>query len=493
MRIFKRLTYSLLASVIFSFFLMITACGEETPQGQQQGGQTKANIQEKGPTYYVSPDGNDSNTGSINSPWMTIEHAADLAEAGGTVYIRGGVYNEAPQISKGGKADAVLTIAAYPGETPVLDGSNHSLITGITITQGVSYLKLDGLHFVNFRMAGVVLDGSNSNIELDNLDCSGAENGLRMTWGESGGATEFGSVDHITIAGGSYHDNQLGVDCTPGPCDNLTLTNVRIENNGVGTESYGADGLGVEMGSPILLDGVQSINNGGDGIDLNSRDKRPVEGILVRNSVIGNNQLMGVKLWAGGRLENSIIYGCGGTPLQLARFSGTSTELVNNTVAYNMWDPAYAGRDYSMTVGYYESGEEQLENAHLTLINNIFAFNGGPDVGGPTGIYLGTGVDIKESNNLFFSRDDCEIEAHFTPRECYAQSDITGGVWSADTSQGIGDIIQDPLFIDPEGHDFHLRDGSPALDAGTPESAPPNDLDGKPRPQGAGYCIGALE
>ncbi len=47
-------------------------------------------------------------------------------------------------------------------------------------------------------------------------------------------------------------------------------------------------------------------------------------------------------------------------------------------------------------------------------------------------------------------------------------------------------------FVDAVGGDFHLRRGSPAIDAGT-DVGVTEDLDGTHRPQGAGYDLGAYE
>lgn len=58
---------------------------------------------------------------------------------------------------------------------------------------------------------------------------------------------------------------------------------------------------------------------------------------------------------------------------------------------------------------------------------------------------------------------------------------------------GEGNLDADPLFVDHEGGDYRLQAGSPAIDAGTTEGAPAEDLDGNPRPLGTGIDIGAYE
>lgn len=54
--------------------------------------------------------------------------------------------------------------------------------------------------------------------------------------------------------------------------------------------------------------------------------------------------------------------------------------------------------------------------------------------------------------------------------------------------------IGNPLFTSdwPEV-DLRLGEGSPAIDAGSAEGAPDDDLAGHPRPVGAGYDMGAYE
>lgn len=42
--------------------------------------------------YYVAVDGSDSNPGTIDQPFATLQQAIDLAEPGELVYVRGGIY-----------------------------------------------------------------------------------------------------------------------------------------------------------------------------------------------------------------------------------------------------------------------------------------------------------------------------------------------------------------------------------------------------------------
>jgi pectin methylesterase-like acyl-CoA thioesterase len=55
-------------------------------------------------SFYVATTGNDSNPGTEGAPWRTIQHAADTARAGSTVYVRGGVYAELVSINASGDA-----------------------------------------------------------------------------------------------------------------------------------------------------------------------------------------------------------------------------------------------------------------------------------------------------------------------------------------------------------------------------------------------------
>ena len=49
-------------------------------------------------THFVSVNGNDDGPGTADRPWATINHAAEQAEAGDTVIVRGGRYVLSSQV-----------------------------------------------------------------------------------------------------------------------------------------------------------------------------------------------------------------------------------------------------------------------------------------------------------------------------------------------------------------------------------------------------------
>ncbi len=75
-----------------------------------------------GPAYYVAPNGDNSNDGSKEKPWKTINFAMTRLQAGDTLYLRGGTYFENVYCAIAGTAEKPITFRSFPGEIAVLDG-----------------------------------------------------------------------------------------------------------------------------------------------------------------------------------------------------------------------------------------------------------------------------------------------------------------------------------------------------------------------------------
>ncbi|MGB5436162.1 MAG: right-handed parallel beta-helix repeat-containing protein [Maribacter sp.] len=79
--------------------------------------------------YHISKKGDDSNNGSIQSPFLTINHAINFAFPGDTITIHTGTYREWVKPIRGGTSDLKRIIfRASPGETVEIKGSE--IITG---------------------------------------------------------------------------------------------------------------------------------------------------------------------------------------------------------------------------------------------------------------------------------------------------------------------------------------------------------------------------
>jgi parallel beta-helix repeat protein len=115
---------------------------------------------------------------------------------------------------------------------------------------------------------------------------------------------------------------------------------------------------------------------------------------------------------------------------------------------------------------------------NCTISKNV-ASNGG-------GIYCGPyGELVQLRNNIIWGNSGGEIYGE----DIYIDHcDINDNYWVFGSN-----IMQDPLFVNPAGNDFHLKPGSPCIDTGTSDLAPLTDIDGILRPQGCKFDMGAYE
>ncbi len=140
-------------------------------------------------TYYVAPNGSDA-PGSRSAPWRTFAKAQAAAQAGDTVYFRGGTYAyakgvnacrsrtdtvDAILVNRSGSADKPIRYWSYPGEKPVFDFSamkDDCRVKGFDVS--ASHVHLKGLEIrgvpqnnnLNHESWGVWINGSHNVFEL---------------------------------------------------------------------------------------------------------------------------------------------------------------------------------------------------------------------------------------------------------------------------------------------------------------------------------------
>ena len=123
-------------------------------------------------------------------------------------------------------------------------------------------------------------------------------------------------------------------------------------------------------------------------------------------------------------------------------------------------------------------------NCNVTLINNSIVYNqsmlqgGGICTHGDGGAATFSGVN----NIIYFntSYDDSQFGSAFGGGETYLTFSCISQELLAD-----GNILDDPMFLNPDEDDFSLTEDSPCLDAGDPSS--PSDPDGTIADMGALY------
>ncbi len=103
---------------------------------QGTGGSAASGGAENLPGFYVAPDGDDANPGTIDAPYLTLERAREAVDTQNDdmtedlhVYLRGGIHRMSTTVSFDSKDSATnghrIYYEAYPGETPVLSGSTR--------------------------------------------------------------------------------------------------------------------------------------------------------------------------------------------------------------------------------------------------------------------------------------------------------------------------------------------------------------------------------
>src|SRR5262245_16785359 len=91
-------------------------------------------------TYYVAIGGNNSDDGSPDNPWATLQHAADTVEAGDTVIVRPGAYRGF-NLETSGDAQHLITFSAEDGVT--INQDNPVTPDGINL-EGASFVVIEG-------------------------------------------------------------------------------------------------------------------------------------------------------------------------------------------------------------------------------------------------------------------------------------------------------------------------------------------------------------
>lgn len=136
--------------------------------------------------YYVSPDGNDSNSGtSMNAAFKTIAKPCGLSTliAGDQILIKGGTYSVTTTItlSKNGTQNAPIQLKSYNDERVLINFTGiASGKRGISLSGNFWYLK--GLDLCKATDNGCIITGGNNTVEFCTFFDHG-DSGLQLSGG----------------------------------------------------------------------------------------------------------------------------------------------------------------------------------------------------------------------------------------------------------------------------------------------------------------------
>lgn len=273
-----------------------------------------------GTEYYVCTSGSDSNAGTSDAPWKTLQHAVGVAPAGSKVYVRGGMYNQKLKITRSGSASqGPIVFTNYGTETATIDGTGLSVngIQGLIELADVDYVTVQGFEIRNFTTAsknavpvGIYVHGSGGFINLSNNKIHDIKNTVTPTGKDRLGRDAHGiavygtkapaSIHDLTISGNELYNLVLGSSeslVLNGNVDGFAVTDNLIHNN----DNIGIDLIGFEGTAPNtaydqarngLVKGNRVYNNSSNNNLSYKKDDNSTGGIYVdggKDSIIEQN------------------------------------------------------------------------------------------------------------------------------------------------------------------------------------------------------------
>ncbi|WP_342561008.1 right-handed parallel beta-helix repeat-containing protein [Paenibacillus sp. FSL R7-0345] len=457
---------------------------------------------EQAGAYYVAADGDDNNRGTIDLPWETLQHAADLAAPGSTIYIREGVYHQKLHITNGGSEDAGPVIfSAYSGETAILDGEGLAVdgLEGLIEINNASYVTIQNLEIRNYQTAdngevpaGIYVHGSGQSISLLNnrihsIANTAAPEGEDLSGRDAHGIAVYGTeaeeaLSDLTIDGNEVYDLVLGSSeavAVNGNVDSFAITNNKIhDNDNIGIDIIGFEGTAGD-------EAVDQARNGmikGNEVYGISSNHNPSYGASLPN---GNYSAGGIYIDGGRsiRVEKNRVYD-NDIGIELAsEHKGKLTRDI--TVQDNL---VYRNRLTGIAMGGYDEDRGGTSDSKVilnTLYQNDLLEGGGNGqlylqanlsrntitdnilVAGESGVLISNDYTSSSENtvdgNLYFAETGADEAIWVWKKQEYAGF----SAYQRGTGNDRSSLFADPQFVDASAGDFRLQPDSRIVNGGS--------------------------
>ncbi|HEV8293514.1 MAG TPA: hypothetical protein VGP94_16375, partial [Tepidisphaeraceae bacterium] len=314
-----------------------------------------------------------------------------------------------------------------------------------------------------------------------------------LPWGELRHSNAQASLYQYTIINRSGNSPGIGHTGT-GPTIRLANSAVTFDHSiisdTIGKIGYTTSGSSLTMldsqmargrmgfeiiGTALLLDRtwITEMNGPDDADGIYLQGQQAGQTIEMRNGVTAVFDDDGIDtLYSTVLVDNYIIRD--GKDKGMSVYGGTAT-MRNSRVI----DNAYASEDQAIGAqisAKADNGQTAQVNIDHTTISGL---NVGIQARNKTAQNTAI-IRYNVSNSIIRTTDSVAVEAPYDPNNLVITYSNLGEAWAFAGSTG--NINADPLYVDAAGKDFHLRPGSPSVNAGNPASA--NDPDGSRADQG---------
>ncbi len=482
-------------------------------------------------TYFVSVDGNDSNDGlSESTSWKTFSFAASAdspVKSGDMVYIKAGDYGlDDVFIDKNyNEGDERISFVGYrntPGDIldfdfkygDDVDASKMPLINpGNRLKgEGVNLSDIYNITIKNLQIANAIAGISVWNTESINSNHI-LENIFIKTIGD-----DYSTALSVKEGNHNLIKNCLIVNATGAGMDvwgdNNTIENCKVYSNESellegGTYSSMDYYIVLKGDSNVIRNcyierdgiledvghGMEIKENGEHNLFVDCTAKNMVGGCFsVRWSGVKNNEFRNCK--AISTLDDDIT-------AFLIR-DGASNNVFNSCISENCQAGVrflLSGEDADYCGEHNVLNNCIIKNATWVFDLNSWYYNSAPADNNRLvnctidGAKYMVNADRPNMGNQFENCIITNVENYLAGEKIanleFIHNDFHENGF--DMPDGVGNITQNPLFVNSTSGDYHLTKDSPCIDAGIDTDAPNVDFDGTSRPQGMGFDIGAYE
>ena len=389
-------------------------------------------------TYYVSPTGNDSSSGSSTAPWKTPYKAFRATlKPGDIVYFRSGNYTmtgDGISVRSSGTSSAPITFASQPGHTAVIVYDRRKKLVEPTLEP-------------------IIYIGS-SNIIMDRLSIRQVE--TSRAYAISVGETS----DGFSVFGTNVKIKNCSIDNVAGLGVYVKGSNVLVENCRI--SNHGSHSFYIAGANGIYRNNTLNCSRGGWNSRCIQIQYVSSTGNKIYGNLVMNGQSGGVVF--SGPVTNNLVYN------NIFISNGTKLDTGHGLygVVLDFWHetgkiPGLGNKFYNNTIMGKKPNTSLInrssDGANVVVTNNIFRTTMPAPIGG---------IASKIKNNVFFN--------------------TVGSVPS-------GNITKDPKLVNPAGTtaaSAKFLSGSSAYNTGI-DTGLRVDYFNTARPRGGRLDIGAYE